>query len=298
MAEHAFSLDVPAGWMVRGGMYRKGILDPRSMVDVTSPDGKINYRIGDASIPPYTIPTPLMLRLGFREGSPYNPGGRVQGMVARFRPGPQFADLYGQARFSKACGKLEAKNIRKAAPLYPFSSPVGGENTAGEAFFKCDAGGPMAAYVYSQTTLTGSRQAGIWGALIVYSFIAPESQAGQAMQLLSHSLGSIQENPNWLQYQNRLIGKANGDIGREMNHSLEQSRQRMAQLEQRSRSQQDFDDIINGVTLTRDPVSGDQREVWTSQYDHHWLSPTGKVVDTPANNAPGINYRELENIKR
>jgi hypothetical protein len=123
--EQAFSLDVPADWTVRGGLYRKGILDPRSMVDVTSPDGKINYRIGDASIPPYTIPTPLMLRLGFREGSPYNPGGRVQGMVARFRPGPQFADLYGQARFSKTCGKLEVKNIRKAAPLLPFSSPVG-----------------------------------------------------------------------------------------------------------------------------------------------------------------------------
>jgi hypothetical protein len=71
-----------------------------------------------------------------------------------------------------------------------------------------------------------------------------------------------------------------------------------AKKEQRSRSQQDFDDIINGVTLTRDPVSGGQREVWTTQYDHHWLSPTDKLVDTPTNNSPGINYRELENIKR
>jgi hypothetical protein len=239
-----------------------------------------------------------MMQLGFREGSRYNPGGRVQGMVARFRPGPQFADLYGQARFSKVCGKLEVKGIRKAAPLLPASSPVGGENTAGEAFFKCDASGPMAAYVYAQTTLTGSRQSGIWGALIVYSFIAPESQAGQAMQLLSHSLGSVQQNPTWIQYQDRLIGQANKDIGKEMNQSIEQSRQRMAQLEQRSRSQQDFDDIINGVTLTRDPVSGEQREVWTRPYDQHWLSPTGKVVDTPTKNSPGINYRELENIQR
>lgn len=296
--EHAFVLDVPAGWTVRGGMYRKGVLDPRSMVDVTSPDGKINYRIGDASIPPYTIPTPLMMQLGFREGSPYNPGGRVRGMVAHFRPGPQFADLYGQARFSTTCGKLEVKAIRNAAPLYPFSSPVGGENTAGEAFFKCADREIMAAYVYAQTTLTGSRQSGIWGALILYSFIAPESQASQAMRLLSHSLGSVQQNPQWLQYQNRLIGQANRDIGREMNQSLEQSHQRMAQLEQRSRSQQDFDDIINGVTLTRDPVSGEQREVWSGQYEHHWLSPTDKVVNTPTNNSPGINYRELQNIQR
>jgi len=215
--EQAFSLDVPKGWAVHGGLFRKGVLDPRSTVDVTSPDGKINYRIGDANIPPYTVPNQMLAMTGFHEGSPYSPGGRVQGMIARFRSGEQFADLYGQARYSPLCKHLEAKAIRKAAPLYPAGLT---ENTAGEAFFRCDAASPMVAYVYAETSLTGSLQQGIWGVPVVYSFIAPEPQATFAMKLLTHSLTSFKENPQWVRFQNQLSAQATGQIQKAADESL------------------------------------------------------------------------------
>src|ERR1700685_3498114 len=57
--EQAFTLEVPQGWTVKGGMFRLGYSDHRQMVDMTSPDGKINIRVGDLSIPPYFVPNQL-----------------------------------------------------------------------------------------------------------------------------------------------------------------------------------------------------------------------------------------------
>jgi hypothetical protein len=63
--EHAFTVDVPAaGWTVRGGLYRLGYSDGRAMVDLTSPDGKINVRLGDMAIPVYFVPDQLHSREG------------------------------------------------------------------------------------------------------------------------------------------------------------------------------------------------------------------------------------------
>src|ERR1700731_1925959 len=58
-AERAFSMQVPQGWKVGGGLYRFGPPDPRGMIDVLSPDGKIDLRFGDSHVPPFAVPTPL-----------------------------------------------------------------------------------------------------------------------------------------------------------------------------------------------------------------------------------------------
>jgi len=47
--EHAFTLDVPQGWTARGGLFRLGLSDYRPMVDLKSPDGRTNIRLGDVS---------------------------------------------------------------------------------------------------------------------------------------------------------------------------------------------------------------------------------------------------------
>ena len=57
-AEGAFSMDVPLGWQVLGGMYRFGYFDVRWMMDVRSLDGKVILRINDPNVPPYVLPGP------------------------------------------------------------------------------------------------------------------------------------------------------------------------------------------------------------------------------------------------
>jgi hypothetical protein len=53
-AEGAFSMDVPLGWQVQGGMYRFGHFDVRWMMDVRSLDGKIILRISAGRRPTIT----------------------------------------------------------------------------------------------------------------------------------------------------------------------------------------------------------------------------------------------------
>lgn len=57
-SEKAFTMDVPQGWTVKGGLFRMGYSDERPMVDMTSTDRTISIRFGDVSVPTYTaIPT-------------------------------------------------------------------------------------------------------------------------------------------------------------------------------------------------------------------------------------------------
>ena len=63
--EHAFSLEVPVGWQIDGGMFRAGAINTRPALELTWPDHQIRCTSGDASIPPFTEPTP-MLELGRR----------------------------------------------------------------------------------------------------------------------------------------------------------------------------------------------------------------------------------------
>lgn len=63
-AEKAFAVEVPQGWSIRGGMFRMGFSDARAMVDMTSPHGRINVRLGDVSVASYVLPGPHHERPG------------------------------------------------------------------------------------------------------------------------------------------------------------------------------------------------------------------------------------------
>jgi hypothetical protein len=67
-AEGAFSMEVPVGWQVQGGMYRFGYFDVRWMMDVRSLDGKVILRIQEANVPGYSLPGPGT----GPEGTPYS----------------------------------------------------------------------------------------------------------------------------------------------------------------------------------------------------------------------------------
>src|ERR1700735_8446 len=111
--EQAFTTDVPKDWTVKGGLFRLGYSDERIMVDVTSPDRKINVRLGDVAIPNYTLPD----QLHPKEGDVYDLGAQAQMTVASYRSGTQFAALYGQSRFRNLCPKLTPQRVESVPPL-------------------------------------------------------------------------------------------------------------------------------------------------------------------------------------
>ena len=70
--EKAFVVDYPEGWTAKGGLFRLGYSDQRVMLDMRSPDGAMNVRLGDISIPTYAVPA----QFHEQEGEVYDLGRR------------------------------------------------------------------------------------------------------------------------------------------------------------------------------------------------------------------------------
>ncbi|HNG75784.1 MAG TPA: hypothetical protein PLY72_15050, partial [Candidatus Obscuribacter sp.] len=90
--QQAFTVEVPAGWKVEGGLVRPRAIDARPWVKTYSPDGRIMAFIGDAKFPPYTMPNAQLTMLGFPEGSNYQGS-----MVKSYIPARRFAEMYARA---------------------------------------------------------------------------------------------------------------------------------------------------------------------------------------------------------
>ncbi|MGD0227280.1 MAG: hypothetical protein ABSF71_33560, partial [Terriglobia bacterium] len=169
--EQAFSIEVPKGWKVYGGMFRFSSVDARPFADMTSPDGKTNIRVGDATIPGYSVPNPWLPR---------------QPHMATYASGDVFAKKYGQARFSSMCQSLQVQEVHPMTPKYHQAGQGLIRTTGGEAIFACtEKGQAMAGYVYAETMLTGPGGPGsIWSVVALGSFLSPADQAQAVAAML------------------------------------------------------------------------------------------------------------------
>jgi len=113
LREGAFTVDVPAGWQVEGGLFRFSSFDTRPMVRVTSPDGGIVIIRGDYSVPGFEIPTAASESLGYSEGQSLHPGS----MLLQYMTGEEFGGWY----VNGMNGMLPSENIpailQSAAPI-------------------------------------------------------------------------------------------------------------------------------------------------------------------------------------
>jgi hypothetical protein len=57
--EHAFTVDVPQGWTVTGGLFRLGYSDCRPMLDLQSPDDNIEIRSWGCGDPLVLVSDPI-----------------------------------------------------------------------------------------------------------------------------------------------------------------------------------------------------------------------------------------------
>ncbi len=293
-AEHAFSMQVPRGWKVAGGAYRYGTLDIRPMVDTTSPDGKTNFRFGDANVPPFATLTSTMRSLGWGEGHPYSPNGVAREVVANYRPGWVFADLYGQAHFSRACRSLSLKEMKEVPAIH--QNPQG-RVTAGEVLYTCNTStGPKAAYVFAETQLTQMGMAGTWMVTWLYSFLTPEDQVPETVKTILHSLATFEISEQWEAQQLRLNGQAGNAAYGQFKQNLAQEHSRFERQSSQFQSQVDgMSRALRGVDLTVDSVDGKQREVWTGSGATHWITPMGDVVTSPT--SPVAGSRALKTVQ-
>jgi hypothetical protein len=303
--EHAFIIDVPAGWTVRGGLFRLGYSDERPMVDMRSADGQINLRLGDVAVPTYATPSPNHNR----EGEVYDLGLQARMIVASYRTGPEFAILYGPSRFNEICHNPQSGTPAPelAVADYLPIAPNASQSSSGQIVYRCQgASGPLIAFVYTKTVLTGP----IWQAPILASFIAPPDRVAEARALLAHSAQSFRLSPEWMQYQQRLDAEGMAYQRRRQQARMEAMQQQVQQFEAKMRAMQGqvnafeahraaqarqvegFTDILNGVTPTTNPLTGETRKVWTGTQDNYWVNGLGQVINS--HDAPAAGWTQMQ----
>lgn len=305
--EKGFTMDVPQGWTVKGGLFRLGYSGVRMMVDMQSPDGKTDVRIGDVAVPVYSLPAaPYHLK----EGGVVDLGAQAQMIVAKYRTGPQYAVLYAQARFGNICKnpQPDQADAQTATPNSLPSELQPQQSSSGRIVVKCQAsGGPAVAFAYAQTSL----YSGLWMVTALDSYIASPDEASTAWTVLLHCANSIQINPQWTAYQKQM--EAEG-----LQYQVARQKQRMAalgqqvqQFEAQMRAMQEqvagfearqgaeaaqvqgFDNALNGITPTYNPITGEEQDVWTGPGNGYWVNGEGQVVNGNAP-PPGGGWQQLQ----
>jgi len=277
--EQAFSIQVPQGWKTYGGLFRYSNIDARMVVDMTSPDGLTNLRVGDATIPPYRVPGPFL-----KQG----PG------VAPYVTAKVFATKYGQARFASMCqGLVVTKSDDMAPKFHPAQQGIS-HTTGGDVYFSCTKNGaPMDAYVYAETMLMGPGGPGSsWLVVSLASVIAPAAQGTAAGALLQHAGASLAMNPAWTQMQDRLNNQAIQQINASTQATIaatnaENSREQgmISALNNDS-----FNDVINGVQSTTD-ASGQKYITPLGTGGTQWVNGNNQVVESGL--SPGAGFSQL-----
>ena len=305
-AEGAFSMDVPVGWQVLGGMYCFGYFDVRWMMDVRSLDGKVVIRIDDVNVPPYVLPGP---HTG-RDGEPYAKPQQFQMTVSTFRSGGAYAESYAKKRFASVCKTLTARspNWNPTIPSAWQSAPNSQPSEGSVAYDCASSEGPRVAMVYARPTLFPST--GLWVVDPIISVVATPDQAALAYSMVQRMIDSWRENPQWKQYQDRMtqigLQQVQAAFGQFMQQMQAYDRARTAAMNQQvagfeahqnaqARQVSEWGEILTGVQSVRDPQTGNEFQVFTGPKANYYMNGNGVKVNS--NISPGPDFHQLTPVQ-
>ncbi len=304
-AENSFSLEAPQGWDVQGGMFRFGYFDVRWMIDARSPDGRIILRLADANIPGYALPSPHTPP----EGQAFIKPQQFQMVVSRYQDGQVFAEKYGRVRFQSVCrdAKPQPATWKLAVPAL-FRGTSAREESEGAVSYTCEtSAGPRTAIIYVRTSSYDVPGGGFWQVEPVVSILATSDSLLQAEAIAQHMFNSFARNPEWEQFQSRMVKAGAAQVGQQYRQFLGQMQayhqartnawnQQVAGFEARQAASQAqssrWGDILTGLTDAVDPQSGTRFQVWTGPYSNYYRNGAGQVVN--ANTSPGPGYHQVQ----
>jgi hypothetical protein len=307
LRENAFSAEVPRGWKSSGGLFRFASVDARGTLSSMSPEGDIRVSIGDADLPPFTVPNQTLAMAGFREGSWYSPGYGVRMMVRRYEPGAMFAEDYVRAKLAPQIGCSGLTITRRASrpdltqainALYAQFVAMGQSvrEDAGEVWFACTRNGQEWKGYYLVTTLiSAGAGGGVWHAEHVLGYAAAIEKVGLAQAAMLHLAVSMQLNPEWERMQegvtvatSKIVAKTNEQISSTVRKTFENKWKTEDEVFRRDTNAR------RGVTDVLDPETG---ESWTVQNGslYYWRKPgSDAIVGTRTYDRPGLGYEALQ----
>jgi hypothetical protein len=316
--EHAFTIDVPAGWHVAGGTRRVSAIDIRLGVNVKSPDGTISLFYGNPNVPPFAVPSPMLAKMGLREGMDYNIGQGVQLRIMPYLTGEEFARVWGERRLSRDLTDVTHKGARArpdSSQAITKAYSQGGIKTtihAGEARFTGTLKGePAIGYVFAATELVQSETT-MWDMKLFAGFSAQKPEAAGAAGVLTHMVASFAIDRDWQARQqalaqqfDRIVAQSDAAVSRAIAEngkmlaaaSDRQFQAGMQRADATFNANEQYDAYaVRGTSDFVNPSTGSTYGSLDNSYAHTYVRPDQQILQTDSENPPGANWEEIHPV--
>lgn len=301
--EHAFTMKVPQGWTVEGGLIRTSVIDPKAIWVITSPEKDIRLTSGDKAIPLFTEPNEILDATGFPEGSWYSPGFDQRWFVRRFISGFDYSKEYVAETVSRDCPDVsfgdsrERNDIDQAINAIYARYPTGGAAlslSSGETTYSCGATDARRdGYLFASTLHLRSDRSGLWLVQNLFGSQAPTGQGAFAQGLLYRVVMSTRADPDWVARQqnataeaSRIIAETHDAATKAITEAYEARNASMDELSRRgSNAMLETMDVV-------DPVTGTEFKIKSSS-NYYWVDGQERIVGTETYTTPGIDFTPL-----
>jgi hypothetical protein len=228
--ERAFSIEVPQGWAVEGGVNWLSQIDPEGFVRLRSPDGKINVFFGDPEILTREVPTPAgRMQTGVNEGQVFRSPSGGPAMLERYLTGTQYAKEHVTWRLCRSPNWVTEKDLPEVsqalgAAIEPEARKynIHGTANAGEVTYTC---GDMQGAAFATTFIVG--QGGpiqIWGVYRVAGFQSADPlHSMEARYIMEHLLATFVIDQRWQDDLDRRTMQLTGSVMSMQNAATEAS---------------------------------------------------------------------------
>lgn len=218
--DHSFTIDVPQGWQLSGGLYWKGATNAQAFVRVQSPDGQLQVFFGDPELLLRQVPDRFRNPPGVREGQTFTVPTGDSAILQRFMTGSEYAKqhtLWRQlCRNPQWVREADLPDLSNsiADAIAPEVRAMNGVATAsaGEAAFACDnAEGAVTA----TTVLVRDQRSGMqaWVVYKVAGFVSADPlRSMQARYIMERMLASAKLDPQWEQSFNDMVRRKTGSV--------------------------------------------------------------------------------------
>ena len=291
-SEGAFTIDVPAGWRVGGGLVRRSAIDVTGSVKMSSPDGASAIFLGDERL--YNCITPEVVGASLREGQMYRNQATAL-MVLRYQPPLTFANNYmSEVQRTYGLSGIEVRDRREPPPATSGTYRV----SYSELSFTAQRNGRQVAGFLSVSIAANPVQGGngLYWTPGVAGFVTPVEDAGQIAAAYRHSIDSGQKDPAWARQQGETTmatSKMFAASSAETNDAI--SKSYWNTQASYDRTFQNDSDARRGQVRLRDPNTGEEFTA-TSGHNYYYRPAGGderNIIGTDNTDRPNIDATEL-----
>lgn len=289
--EGAFTVNVPSGWKIEGGVVRPYI-DAALKIIVTSGDKGI--QVENPYPPIYTVPNQVLEFAGFKEGSHYNPSGGVSAdmIVLSEKNAQDYIETIIAKNLNLKVDSIKSRDdIAEKVPKLSYIT----QTTAAEATLSGDGKIHKVIVIEQGISIAGTS---LWTAGLTH-YWAPANEINQVEQIATAMDQSFKLDPTWVKNEQIEVAKRSQIISQ---NGSEVSDIISSTFEYRSSTQDEmadkWSDAILGVQDVYDSLTGENYTVPNTS-NYYWTDGLNNVVGTDTQDSPGYywDWQELTPVE-